>query len=77
MAYDFAVNKVKLHYAIKECEERHRLDPKFEINEANVKATYIKRAGLLQEDAPIIKVSTEDGVKRVQVIRKKSKKNVE
>lgn len=56
--YSFAINRVKLEYAIKSLKDKKIIDPSIEINEVTVKEAYIKRGGLLQEEES--KASTEE-----------------
>ncbi len=47
--YNWAANNSKLQQAILSVTQKHKLDPLFLISEENIKADYIKRAGLLAD----------------------------
>lgn len=79
--YDWAVNKLKLDRAIKEASDKVRVENEVlkaqnkpqtaELKESSVKEIYVRLNGLLVDDAPVIEVKEENGVKRVNVKRKK------
>lgn len=49
MAYDFAVNKLKLTQSITALTNAKKLNPAIEINEETVREEYEKRGGLIRE----------------------------
>lgn len=82
MDYQFAVNKIKLQQAITAIKNRNILNPltPIEINEETVKEEYVKRAGLLLENASkevqeaVEEKEIEEEVKKIVKERKANKK---
>lgn len=72
MSYSWAVNAIKLQQATKDVENAKKLDPRVEITEEAVKEAYLKRAGLLREDAPV--VVHEDKARGKFRVERKTKK---
>lgn len=66
--FSWAVNDTKLTLAIRDVTEAKKLDPKVEISEETIKAAYVKRGGLLLEDAP-------EKVKKAITKKRKSQKD--
>ncbi len=51
--HDWAVNKQKLAVAIKFLHDQKKANPALVIDDEAIKAEYVKRGGLLSENAPV------------------------
>ncbi len=70
---NWALNKWKFLTAVTQLEDEKLRDPKVEITEETVKERYIKLAGLLAEDSPVVEEVVQQKViaPTKRVIRRK------